>query len=206
MRLSPVLLAAVAIAAPLGGSMSANAQTANSSKLTTEVLTLGTNDQPEKDTGQGDSSDLKSRPNPTGVTEAEHLQSPIATVYPVNRAAMPFAERLVEKAGYAEATPGVIVPTSTTLRTAQTPLINPNPTQQPSPAPVIPPPGTQEQTPSPTLETTPVPGNVNPPTTEPLLPTTAEPSPAPVIPPPGTQEQTPSPTLETTPVPGNVNP
>ncbi|MBN3873521.1 BamA/TamA family outer membrane protein [Nostoc sp. JL33] len=206
MRLSPVLLAAVAIAAPLGGSMSANAQTANSSKLTTEVLTLGTNEQPEKDTGQGDSSDLKSRPNPTGVTEAEHLQSPIATVYPVNRAAMPFAERLVEKAGYAEAKPGVIVPTSTTPRTAQAPLINPNPTQQPSTAPVIPPPGTQEQTPSPTLETTPVPGNVNPPTTEPLLPTTPEPSTAPVIPPPGTQEQTPSPTLETTPVPGNVNP
>jgi len=201
MRLSPVLLATVAITVPLGGSLSANAETANSSKQTTEVLTLGTNQQPEKDTGQRYTSEsLKSRPNPTGVTEAEHLQSPVVTVYPVNRAAMPAA-------GYAGATPKVIVPTSTTPTTAQTPqIINPSPTQQPSPAPVIPPPEIQQQTPSPTLETTPVPENLNPPTTQPLLPTNPEPSTAPDIPLPGSQQQTPFQTPETTPVPENVNP
>ncbi|MEH1936231.1 MAG: BamA/TamA family outer membrane protein [Nostoc sp.] len=200
MRLSPVLLAAVAIAVPLGGSLSANAETASSSKQTTEVLTLETNQQPEKDTGQGNSSkSLEFRPNPTGVKEAERLQSRIVAIYPANPAAMPAA-------GYAYATPEVIVPTSTTPRTAQTPQINPNPTQQPSPAPVIPPPTSQQQTPSPTLETTPAPENVNPLTTEPLLPTTPKPSTAPVIPPPASQQQTPSPTLDTTPAPENVNP
>ncbi|MEH2358861.1 MAG: hypothetical protein V7K58_03960, partial [Nostoc sp.] len=226
MRLSPVLLAAVAIAVPLGGSMSANAEAAKGSKQTTEVLTLETNQQPEKDTGQGYTSEsLKSPPNPTGVTEAEHLQSPVVVVYPAKPAAMPAA-------GYAGATSEVIVPTSTTPRTGQTSQINPNPTQQPSPAPVIPPPASQQQTPSPTLETTPepstapvisppgsqqptppptlettpVPENTNPPTTEPLLPTTPEPSTAPVISPPGSQQQTPPPTLETTPVPENTNP
>ncbi|MEH2408729.1 MAG: hypothetical protein V7K36_07680, partial [Nostoc sp.] len=193
MRLSPVLLAAVAIAVPLGGSMSANAEAAKGSKQTTEVLTLETNQQPEKDTGQRYTSEsLKSRPNPTGITEAEHLQSGLVPVYTAKPAAI--------------ATSEVIVPTFTTPRTAQTPQINPNSTQQPSTAPVIPPPASQEQTPSPTPETTPVPENVNPPTTEPLLPTTPEPSTAPVIPPPASQEQTPSSTPETTPVPENVNP
>ncbi|MEH1876556.1 MAG: hypothetical protein V7L04_25170, partial [Nostoc sp.] len=163
MRLSPVLLAAVAIAVPLGGSMSANAEAAKGSKQTTEVLTLETNQQPEKDTGQGNTSEsLKSRPNSTGVTEAEHLQSRVVPVYTAKPAAMPAA-------GVDAATSEVIVPTSITPRTAQTPQINPNPNQQPSPAPVIPPPGSQQQTPSPTLETTPVPENVNPPTTAPLL-------------------------------------
>ncbi|MEH2375312.1 BamA/TamA family outer membrane protein [Nostoc sp.] len=201
MRLSPVLLAAVAITVPLGGSLSANAETANSSKQTTEVLTLGTNQQPEKDTGQRYTSEsLKSRPNLTGVTEAEHLQSPVVTIYPANRATMPAL-------GYAGATPKVIVPTSTTPTTAQTPqIINPNPTQQLSPAPVIPPPASQQQTPSPTLDTTPVPENVNPPTTQPLLPTTPEPSAAPDIPLPSSQQLTPFQTPETTPVPENVNP
>ena len=200
MRLSPVLLAAVAITVPLGGSLSANAETANSSKQTTEVLTLGTNQQPEKDTGQRYTSEsLKSRPNPTGVTEAEHLQSPVV-IYPANGAAMPAP-------GIAGGTPKVIVPTSTTPTTAQTPqIINPNPTQQPSPAPVIPPPASQQQIPFQTPETTRVPENLNPPTTQPLLPTTPKPSAAPDIPLPGSQQQTPFQTPETTPVPENVNP
>ncbi|MEH2239898.1 BamA/TamA family outer membrane protein [Nostoc sp.] len=200
MRLSPVLLAAVAIAVPLGGSLSANAETANSSKQTTEVLTLETNQQPEKDTGQGNSSkSLESRPKPTGVIEAEHLQSRVVAIYPANPAAMPAA-------GYGYPTPEVIVPTSTTPRTAQTPPINPNPTQQPSPAPDIPPPASQQPTPSPTPETTPVPENVNPPTTEPLLPTTPEPSTAPDIPPPASQQRTLTPSPGATPSPQNVNP
>ncbi|MEA5622049.1 BamA/TamA family outer membrane protein [Nostoc sp. UHCC 0251] len=215
MRLSPVLLAAVAITVPLGGSLSANAETANSSKQTTEVLTLETNQQPEKDKGQIDpSKSLESRPNLTGVMEAG--KSRIVAVYPANPAAMPavVTERLalseVERsrsAGYAYATPEVIVPTSTTPKTAQTPQINPtSPTQQPSPAPDIPPPEIQQPTVSPTPETTPVPENVNPPTTEPLLPTTPEPSTTPELPFPGGQQRTPAPSPDTTPTPQNVNP
>ncbi|MEH2038366.1 BamA/TamA family outer membrane protein [Nostoc sp.] len=193
MRLSPVLLAAVAIAAPLGGSLSANAETANSSKQTTEVLTLETNQQPEKDTGQVNSSkSLESRPKSTGVIEAERPQSRVVAIYPANPAA--------------SANPEVIVPTSTTPTTAQTPEINPSPTQQPSPAPEIPTPEIQQPTPSPTPETTPVPENVNPPTTEPLLPTTPEPSTAPDIPLPANQERTPAPFPGTAPSPQNVNP
>ncbi|MEH2392821.1 MAG: BamA/TamA family outer membrane protein [Nostoc sp.] len=194
MRLSPVLLAAVAIAVPLGGSLSANAETANSSKQTTEVLTLEKNQQPEKDTGQGNSSkSLISRPNPTRVIEGEPLQSRIVAIYPANPAAI--------------ATSKVIVPTSTTTTTAQTPqIINPSPTQQPSPAPDIPPPEIQQPTPSPTPETTPVPENVNPPTTEPLLPTTPQPSTTPDIPPPASQQRTPAPRPGATPSPQNINP
>ncbi|MEH2350728.1 MAG: BamA/TamA family outer membrane protein [Nostoc sp.] len=192
MRLSPVLLAAVAITVPLGGSLSANAETANSSKQTTEVLTLGTNQQPEKNTSQQDSSkSLEPLTNPKVVIEQP--KSRIVAVYPANPAAI--------------AKPGVIVPTSTTPKTAQqTPQINPSQTQQPSPAPDIPPPEIQQPTPSQTPETTPVPENVNPPTTEPLLPTTPEPSTAPDVPFPGGQQRTPAPRPGATPSPQNVNP
>ena len=206
MRLSPILLAAVAIAVPLGGSLSANAETANSSKQTTEVLTLETNQQPEKDIGQVDSSkSLESRPNPTAFMEAD--KSRIVAVYPANPRAMPavVTERS-RSAGYAYATSEVIVPTSTTPKTAQTPQINSNPTQQPSPAPDIPPPEIQQPTPSPTPETTPVPENVNPPTTQPLLPTTPEPSATPDLPFPGSQQRIPAPSPGATPSPQNVNP
>ncbi|MEJ6480635.1 BamA/TamA family outer membrane protein [Nostoc punctiforme UO1] len=208
MRLSPVLLAAIAITVPLGGSLSAKAETAKSSKQTTEVLTLGTNQQPENDTSQLDSSkNLKSRSNLTGIIEEQ--KSRIVAVYPANPAAMTavVTERSRSAGGHAYATPGVIVPTSTTLKTAQqTPQINPSPTQQPSPAPDIPPPEIQQPTPSPTPETTPVPENVNPPTTEPLLPTTPEPSTAPDVPFPDGQQRTPAPRPGATTSPQNVNP
>ncbi|MEH1865100.1 MAG: BamA/TamA family outer membrane protein [Nostoc sp.] len=188
MRLSPVLLAAIAITVPLGGSLSAKAETAKTSKQTTEVLTLETNQQPEKENSQLDSSkNLKSRSNLTGIIEAQ--KSRIVAVYPANP------------------TPGVIVPTSTTPKTAQqTPQINPSPTPEPSTAPDIPPPEIQQPTPSQTPETTPVPENVNPPTTEPLLPTTPEPSTAPDVPFPDGQQRTPAPRPGATPSPQNVNP
>ncbi|MEH2113249.1 BamA/TamA family outer membrane protein [Nostoc sp.] len=195
MRLSPVLLAVVAIAAPLGGSLSANAETANSSKQTTEVLTLETNQQPEKDTGQVNSSkNLESLSKSTAVMEGERPQSRVIAIYPANPAAIPVA-------GYAYATPGVKVSASTTPKTAQTSQLNSSPTQQPSPAPEI-----QQPASSPTPETTPVPENVNPPTTEPLLPTTPKPSSTPDIPFPDNQQRTPTPRPGTTPNPQNVNP
>ncbi|WP_392532806.1 BamA/TamA family outer membrane protein [Nostoc sp. C117] len=199
MRLSPVLLAAVAIAVPLGGSPSANAQTAKSSKQTTEVLTIETNQQPEKDTGQGNSSEsLKSLRNATEVAEAEHLRSRVVAVFPGKKT----GAMSINKPLPVYTTSGVIVPTSTT-RTAQTHQINPNPTPQTSPAPEIP-------TRSPTPETTPVPENVNPPTTEPLLPTTPgdtqQPSPAPEIPQPGSQQRTPAPAPAPGTTPQNTQP
>ncbi|MCF2151023.1 BamA/TamA family outer membrane protein [Desmonostoc muscorum LEGE 12446] len=197
MRLYPVLLTAVAIAVPLGGSPSANAQTANSSKQTTEVLTLETNQQPEKDTGQANSGNsLESRPNATEVAEAEHLQSRVVAVFP-------------GKKTKAIATPEVIVPTSTTPTAAQT-LSNGNLAQQPSPAPDIPPPDIQQPTPLPTPETTPVPENVDPPATEPVLPTTPEdtqqPSSTPDIPLPDSQQRTPAPAPAPGTTPENTQP
>ncbi|MBX9256515.1 BamA/TamA family outer membrane protein [Desmonostoc muscorum CCALA 125] len=190
MRLYPVLLTAVAIAVPLGGSPSANAQTANSSKQTTEVLTLETNQQPEKDTGQANSGNsLESRPNAIEVAEAEHLQSRVVAVFPGKKTKV-------------IATPEVIVPTSTTPTAAQT-LSNGNLAQQPSPAPDIPPPDIQQPTPSSTPETAPIPENVDPPATEPVLPTTPEdtqqPSSTPDIPLPDSQQRTPAPSPGTTP-------
>ncbi|MBD2207756.1 BamA/TamA family outer membrane protein [Calothrix sp. FACHB-1219] len=52
MRLSPVLVAAVAITAPLGTPLSANAQTANNVQQTTESLIPTTNQQPETEVTQ----------------------------------------------------------------------------------------------------------------------------------------------------------
>ncbi|BAY62972.1 surface antigen D15 domain-containing protein [Calothrix brevissima NIES-22] len=52
MRLSPVLVAAVAITAPLGTPLSANAQTPNNAQQTTESLIPTTNQQPETEVTQ----------------------------------------------------------------------------------------------------------------------------------------------------------
>ncbi|NDJ22728.1 BamA/TamA family outer membrane protein [Nostoc sp. B(2019)] len=224
MRLSPVLVAAVAIAAPLGGSLSANAQTADSLKQTTEVSTPETNQQLEKDSDRRVHSieKLKSRLKPKEVSRIDSLQSPSVKALTVNSASL--------------ATSKIIVPAATTPTTAQTPQINPNPT------PEIPPPGTQQQTPSSTPSSTPnldngnppaptpvspetqqqtpfltpgiTPGqeNLDPPAATPVVPTTPgntqQPSPTPGIPAPapGTQQQTPFSTPETTPSQENVNP
>ncbi|BAZ32540.1 surface antigen D15 domain-containing protein [Cylindrospermum sp. NIES-4074] len=104
MRLSPVLMAAIAIATPLGGSLSANAQPANSVQQTTDISILGTNQQPDTNTSQDDAE-----PNPqTVILETEPKQSPVAKVLTANSA-------------------DVIIPTSTTPTTAQVPQTTPNP-------------------------------------------------------------------------------
>ncbi|WP_193198945.1 BamA/TamA family outer membrane protein [Nostoc sp. MG11] len=229
MRLSPVLVAAVAIAAPLGGSLSANAQTADSLKQTTEVSTLETNQQLEKDSDRSHSIErLKSRLKPKEVSKIDSLQSPSVKALTINSASL--------------ATSEIIVPTATTPKTAQTPQINQNPTQQPSPTPEISPPATQQQTPSSTPSSTPNLNNGNPPAPTPVSPenqqqtpfltpgitpgqenfdppaatpgvpttpgNTQQPSPAPEIPAPapGTQQQAPFSTPDTTPSQENVNP
>ncbi|MBE9038030.1 BamA/TamA family outer membrane protein [aff. Roholtiella sp. LEGE 12411] len=196
MRLSPVLVAAVAIAAPLGGSLSANAQTADSLKQTTEVSTLETNQQLEKESDRVHSIEkLKSRLQAKGVSKIHSLQYPSVKALTVNSASL--------------ATSEVIVPTATTPIIAQTPQINPNPTQQPSPTPEISPPATQQQTPSSTPNSTPNLENVNPSAT-PVVPTTPgntqQPSPTPEISPPATQQQTPFLTPGITPGQENFDP
>ncbi|BAZ52660.1 surface antigen D15 domain-containing protein [Nostoc sp. NIES-4103] len=211
MRLSPVLLAAVAIAAPLGGSLSAKAQTANSLKQTAEVFTPATNQQPEKNTGKDlASQSLEPHSKLTEVKPPQDSESIVVGVFPAKSAA--------------KATSGVIVPTLPTSTTAQIPQTTPNPTiQQPNSTPEISPPTTEQQAPSPTLETTPNPAiqqpnstpEISPPTTEqqapsPTLETTPNPSiqqpnSTPEISPPTTEQQTPSPTPGTTPPPENFN-
>ncbi|MBH8561183.1 BamA/TamA family outer membrane protein [Nostoc sp. CENA67] len=174
MRLSPVLLAAVAIAAPLSGSLSVKAQTANSLKQTAEVFTPATNQQPEKNTGKDlASQSLESHSNLTEVKLPQDSESIVVGVFPAKSAAKTTSE--------------LIVPTLTTSTkastTAQIPQTTPNPaTQQPNSTPP------EQQAPSPTPETTP-------------NPTIQQPNSTPEISPPTSEQQTPSPTPETTPNP-----
>ncbi|MBW4615349.1 MAG: BamA/TamA family outer membrane protein [Desmonostoc vinosum HA7617-LM4] len=148
MRLSPVLVAAVALAAPLSGSLSANAQTPNSLEQTTEVSTQKTNQHSAKDTLESDFSDIPDHPaSSTGILETEQIQFPSVEALTVNSASV--------------ATSEVKVPTSSTTPMAQTP--------QPSPTPDVAPVQTQQQIPSPTPEGQ----NTNPPAT-PVLPTNPE--------------------------------
>jgi outer membrane protein insertion porin family len=156
MRLSPItLVAAVAIAAPLAGSVSANAQTANNLKQTAEVFTAATNQQPEKNIAQnlvGES--FKSQPKSTEVEVLDGIQSPSVTAFPTTPGL---------------ATPVVIIPTAKALITAQ----NTNDQQQNS-VPSTPPPATEQPTPAPAPGVTPNPGTFNSPspapeTTEPRV-------------------------------------
>ncbi|MEH2068089.1 MAG: BamA/TamA family outer membrane protein [Nostoc sp.] len=222
MRLSPVLLTAVAITVPLYGSPSANAQTAKTSKQTTEVLTLETNQQPEKDTGQGDSSNsLQTRPNPTEVAKAEHLQSRVVAVFPGKKTAAMSDDKPFSTRGYAKGfggdAPNVTTASLTTgsgatpvLGSHATPLKSGNPatgvapqvedvaskTATPSLLRVYATPEVRVPTTTRTTAQTPQ-TNPNP---------TQQPSPTPDLPFPNIQQPTPSPTPETTPAPENSNP
>ncbi len=149
MRLSPLLVAALTIAAPLGSSLSANAQTANSSKQKPVVLKSATNQELEKDIGQNlvnqnantpgaaalrveprstSSMDLQTRKNQPGVVILS-AQKPAATGKPV-----------------------VILPSSNTPTTAQNPSLTPN-TPKPNTVPDNPPPDNQQQAPLPQAPT-----------------------------------------------------
>ncbi|MBD2343905.1 BamA/TamA family outer membrane protein [Anabaena subtropica] len=70
MRLSPVLVVAVAIAAPLSISLTANAQTSNSLEQTLEAFPSAANQQPEQNVSSESPSDV------TVVKGVEHIQSP----------------------------------------------------------------------------------------------------------------------------------
>ncbi|MBW4643331.1 MAG: BamA/TamA family outer membrane protein [Goleter apudmare HA4340-LM2] len=81
MRLSPLLVAAVAVATPLNGSLSANAQTANSSNQTAAVFPSATTQPPEQEINDNNWHEkLKSLSNSTGAKLLVGLKSPtIAT-------------------------------------------------------------------------------------------------------------------------------
>ncbi|WP_016953037.1 BamA/TamA family outer membrane protein [Anabaena sp. PCC 7108] len=114
MRLSPVLLAAmplasvaIAIIAPLGSSLKANAQTANANIVqTTEVATLETTQQIEQESAQSDANQV-SQPKPTAVViETQSHQSPnTVTALTANSPSI--------------AIPEVIIPNPTKLNTAE---------------------------------------------------------------------------------------
>ena len=130
MRLSPVWVAMVAMATPLGGSPSANAQTINnSSEQTTEVFT------PEINQAVPASETLNFQSNSTEVPS-------FVTILPLTSA---------EKT-----TSDVIIPTLITPEVGQTSEASANLlTQPPNSVPEIIPPILSQSVPSPTPETTP---------------------------------------------------
>ncbi|MBE9205494.1 BamA/TamA family outer membrane protein [Nostoc sp. LEGE 06077] len=152
MRLSPILVAAVAIAAPLSGSLRANAQTAEGLlQQTAKVVEPSTSQPQEKDAGQSSAREsLKSAINSPEAKVLEDTQPKSVKVLPTQSAA-----KLKQQ---------VIVPTLTVPTIAQTPETIPNPdTQQPNTVP---------DSSSPATQPTPEPENTTPPTTEPAFPTT----------------------------------
>ncbi|WP_017655895.1 BamA/TamA family outer membrane protein [Fortiea contorta] len=149
MRLSPLLVAAVAVAAPLSGSLSANAQTADNSNQTTEIFPSVANQPPI-------SEQLKSAANSSNSAGAQFLtglHSPAITEFSKLSTQLPA--------------------TATPLKTAQTPPVNPRPApavppagnQQPAPqpnvTPAVPPAGNQQPAPQPNPGVTP-PGTTTP--------------------------------------------
>ncbi|AFZ25244.1 outer membrane protein/protective antigen OMA87 [Cylindrospermum stagnale PCC 7417] len=194
MRLSPGLIVAVAIATPLGGSLSANAQTANSFKQTTEVFTTETNQQPETDIGKSHASESReSHPKLTAVVvETEPYQSPVVKVSTGNSAAMGTPEVIVPTLSTpitptsnaaALGTTEVKLPTAITpiTLTANTTALGTTEVKLPTAiAPItaqIPqstPNSTPQPTPAPDSQTNPTQEDINPPTAPPVFPTTPE--------------------------------
>jgi outer membrane protein insertion porin family len=146
MRLSPVLVAALAIAAPLGSSLSANAQTANSSKQKPVVLQPTTNQDSQLGNqtanAQGAAA-LRVEPRSNSNVNLENFknQPGVVAVFPAKK-------------------PVVIIPSATAPITAQNPPSNPNipgsntvpdisPTQNQQPVPSQAPPTLNPNQPTP---------------------------------------------------------
>ncbi|MEA5507130.1 BamA/TamA family outer membrane protein [Halotia wernerae UHCC 0503] len=218
MRLSPVLVAVVAITAPLSSSLSANAQSANSSKQITEVLTPATNQQLEKNSSQVlTDENLKSDSNSTEVEVFEDLTPATNQQLEKNLSQVLTDENLKSDSNSTEVenlqstvvavfpaksaaktTSDVILPSLTTPTTAQILETTPNPPdQQPNSIP-------ENLPPSPGI--TPSQENLNSPAVTPVLPeNTQQPNSTPQISPPATGQQTPSPSPGTTPSQENLN-
>ncbi|OCQ97165.1 hypothetical protein BCD64_16555 [Nostoc sp. MBR 210] len=202
MRLSPILVAAVAIAAPLSGSFRANAQTAEDLQPTAKILKPATKQPQEKDAGQ--SSARESLPTAIASPEAKVLkdtQPKSVTILPTP----------------SDAKAQVIVPTI-----AQTPETIPNSDTQPNTIPDSSTPATQPASPENTIPPTiepafpqnPQPENTIPPTIEPASPpnpqpeNTTPPTIEPASPPNPQPENTTPPTIEPAfpTSPGNTQP
>jgi outer membrane protein insertion porin family len=149
MRLSPVLLAAVAIAAPLSGNISVNAQTTEDVQQSAEVLKPAVTQQEQIDAVQDLKGDRTSQINPTEVK--------------LVREVTPQTTEVSSRHSAAQLTSGVIVPTTKTAQILET---TPPATQQPNTVPDT------QPAPDPFLNTNPETENTNPPTVEPAFPTT----------------------------------
>ncbi|NEU71114.1 BamA/TamA family outer membrane protein [Hassallia byssoidea VB512170] len=147
MRLSPVLVAALTIAAPLGSSLSANAQTPNSSKQKPVVLQPTTNQDSQlvnQSANTQGAAALRVEPRSTSNVNPENLkkQPGVVAVFPAKK-------------------PVVIIPSHAAPITAQNPPSNQN-IPGSNTVPDIPPPENQQQVPSQNLPTL----NPNQPTPE----------------------------------------
>jgi len=148
MRLSPVLVAAFTIAAPLGSCLSANAQTANSSKQKPVVLQPTTNKDSQlvnQSANVQGAAALRVEPRSTSNVNLENFkkQPGVVAVFPVKK-------------------PVVIIPSATAPITAQNPPSNQN-IPGSNTVPDIPPENQQQ-----------VPSQVPPPTLNPNQPTPEE--------------------------------
>jgi outer membrane protein insertion porin family len=133
MRLSPVLVAALTIAAPLGSSLSANAQTPNSSKQKSVVLQPTTNQDSQlvnQSANVQGAAALRVVPRSISDVNLENLkkQPGVVAVFPAKK-------------------PVVIIPSVTAPITAQNPSSNPN-IPGSNTVPDIQPTETQQQVPS----------------------------------------------------------
>ncbi|WP_017314740.1 BamA/TamA family outer membrane protein [Mastigocladopsis repens] len=197
MRLSPVLATVVAIAAPFGSSLSANAQTPNSSNSnqTAEVLTPVTNQGHEVVGVFPASSEPRAKPEvvvPSSIEKSKTTQ-PLNSSKQTAEALKPVTNQQYKVVGVfpasaPTATKQVIVPRrSTSSTTAQNLLQTPTPETQ------------QQQTSPQTPDSTTTPENTNQPGAEPGQnpPQTPFPSIQQQTPAPETQQQqTPSPSIQ----------
>lgn len=161
MRLSPVWVAMVAIAAPLGGSPSANAQTINSSEQTAEVVI------PEINQGVPASESLEFHSNSTEVESVVTL-SPVTSPQKTTSEAVESVVTLSPVTSPQKTRSDVIIPSLTTPTVGQTSektaiFLTQESNSVPDTAPPVP----SQALPSPTPETTPNLENFNTPTPTP---------------------------------------
>jgi outer membrane protein insertion porin family len=126
MRLSPVWVAAVAIAAPLGGTLSANAQTNHSLEQTAEIFTPAINQQSAKDANQGlTSENVASDSTSTDFVVIKEPPASVVAVFPANSAEKQQSEVILPTV-----TTPTVVPTSQTTSHVVVPDVNPELTSE----------------------------------------------------------------------------
>ncbi|MCG6137282.1 MAG: BamA/TamA family outer membrane protein [Nostoc sp. LLA-1] len=207
MRLSPVWIAAVAIAAPLGGTLSANAQTNHSLEQTAEIFTPAINQQSAKDANQGlISENVVPSSKSTDFVVIKEPPTSVVAVFPANSADKQQSEVILPTV-----TTPTVVPTSQTTSHVVVPDVNPELTSESLKQPVssevaaVPANAAEKQQSEVILPTLTTPVIAPTSKTNPNL-FTQQPESVPNITPSPTQQQTPAPTPGTTPgqQPGSV--